>query len=380
MTSQPLVLAPAERQRHMQRVTWISTLVDLLLSVVKLGVGLWVRSPALIADGIHSLSDLLTDGFVLVINRISHAEPDSKHPYGHARFETVGTVLLGMVLLLVGVGLAWDNISRLLSGEPVAEASIWAIAAAALSLISKEVLYRYGLHWANKLESDLLRANAWHSRSDALSSLVVLFGVLATWFGYAWVEAWAALLVAALIGKMGAQLGWNALHELADRGLDEKQQKAIEDCILKVPGVVSVHALRSRHMGNEYFIDVHIQVGNYISVSEGHQISDWVMRSLMSEFSRLGDITLHIDPEDDETPVKRALAPLRPDILAALAAYPALADNARVQIHYHRQQVLLELFYKNSPAIDCQHEAAQALTELEWLAGIELHQIHAAAK
>lgn len=380
MSSPPQVLPSAERQRHMQRVTWISTLVDLVLSVVKLVIGVWVRSPALIADGIHSLSDLLTDGFVLVINRISHAEPDSNHPYGHARFETVGTVLLGMVLVLVGVGLAWDNISRLLSDEPVAQASIWAIAAAVLSLLSKEALYRYGLYWAKRLNSDLLMANAWHSRSDALSSLVVLFGVLATWFGYAWVEAWAALLVAALIGKMGAQLGWNALHELADRGLDKKQQKAIETCILEVPGVVSVHALRSRHMGNEYFIDVHIQVENYISVSEGHQISDWVMRRLMREFPRLGDITLHIDPEDDETPFSRRLAPLRPDILTALDAYPALADSDRVQIHYHRQQVLLELFFKRLPDDNCQRAAAQAIAELEWLAGIELHQIHSTAR
>lgn len=380
MSSPPMQLAPAERQRHMQRVTWISTLVDLLLSIVKLAVGFWVRSPALIADGIHSLSDLLTDGFVLAINRISHAEPDTNHPYGHARFETVGTVLLGMVLLLVGVGLAWDNVSRLLSDEPVAQASIWAIAAAAVSLLSKEGLYRYGLHWADKLDSDLLKANAWHSRSDALSSLVVLFGVLATWFGYAWIEAWAALLVAMLIGKMGAQLGWNALQQLADRGLDEKQQKAIATCILGVPGVVSVHALRSRHMGNEYFIDVHIQVGNYISVSEGHQISDWVMRRLMNDFPRLGDITLHIDPEDDETPVKRPLAPLRPDILAALACYPALAGNCRMQIHYHRQQVLLELFFSSAPGAACQQQAEQAITDLEWLAAIELHQVHVKAK
>ncbi|SDU20990.1 cation diffusion facilitator family transporter [Halopseudomonas salegens] len=380
MRSKPLVLAPAERQRHMQRVTWISTLVDFLLSVVKLVIGFWVRSPALIADGIHSLSDLLTDGFVLAINRISHAEPDNDHPYGHARFETVGTVLLGAVLLLVGAGLGWDNINRLIGNAPVAEASTWAIAAAVLSLLSKELLYRYGLHWAEKLDSDLLKANAWHSRSDALSSLVVLFGVLATWFGYAWIESWAALLVAALIGQMGAVLGWNALQQLADRGLDEDRQAAIRNSIMQVPGVVSVHALRSRHMGNEYFIDVHIQVGNYISVSEGHQISDWVMRRLMREFSRLGDITLHIDPEDDETPVNHTLAPLRPDILAALAAYPALADSARVQIHYHRQQVLLELFFTRTPDAACQHEAAQAIAELEWLAAIELHQIHVAAR
>lgn len=377
MKSKPPVMALAERQRHMQRVTWISTVVDLLLSVVKLAIGFWVRSPALIADGIHSLSDLLTDGFVLLINRVSHAEPDSNHPYGHARFETVGTVLLGMVLLLVGVGLAWDNISRLLGGGELAQASLWAIAAAALSLLSKEALYRYGLHWAEKLDSDLLKANAWHSRSDALSSLVVLLGVLATWFGYAWVEAWAALLVAGLIAKMGVELAWNAFDQLVDRGMSETKQQAIRQSIMQVPGVLSVHALRSRQMGNQYFMDVHIQVGNFISVSEGHQISDWVMRRLKREFPRLGDITLHIDPEDDQQPPGEGLAPLRPDIEAALTAYPLLAASERRQIHYHRQKVHLELYFAAPPSADCHAQSAQALQALDWLEAIELHQLHA---
>lgn len=365
-----------ERHRHMQRVTWVSTAVDLLLAFIKLAVGFSVRSPALIADGIHSLSDLLTDGFVLFINRVSHTAPDSDHPYGHARFESAGTLLMGFVLCLVAVGLAWDNIIRLLSDQPVAQASIWAIAVAAASLLIKEGLFFYGRHWATKLDSELLHANAWHSRSDSLSSLVVLTGVVATWFGYPWLEGWAALLVAALIGKMGAELAWHALQKLADRGLPADTRKALRDSIMQVPGVLGLHELRSRHMGNQVFIDAHIQVHNFITISEGHQISDWIARRLHLEFPELGDITLHIDPEDDQQQDKQTLAPLRGEIETAISTYSALSACCRMQIHYRRQHVLLELYFDNEPRPDCFRQRNQALADLPWLAGIELHRIY----
>ncbi|MCH8553119.1 MAG: cation diffusion facilitator family transporter [Natronospirillum sp.] len=365
----------AARERAMQRVTWVSTGVDFLLAVIKLTVGLLVRSPALIADGIHSFSDLVTDFFVLVINKVSHAEPDTEHPYGHARFETLGTVLIGAVLIGVSVGLIWDNVTRLLGDEPVANPSLWAITAAAVSLLAKEALYHYGRHWARKLDSSLLHANAWHSRTDALSSLVVLGGVLATWFGFGWVEAWAALIVAALIGHMGISLAWNALQELADRGVAEDTQQRMKKEIRAVPGVDNVHELRSRHMGNSVLIDVHIQVGNFISVSEGHQIGDWVMRRLREKFPEITDITLHVDPEDDATIGKRKIAPLRPAILDALAPYPALLGHQRLQIHYRRQRVCLELYYPEEPEPDVHRQAAQALKELDWLENIECFRI-----
>lgn len=375
MTTPEPARSREQRQADMQRVTWISTGVDLLLAIVKLVVGFAVRSPALIADGIHSLSDLVTDFFVLLINRVSHTAPDAEHPYGHARFETLGTVMLGAVLTGVAVGLAWDNIARLLGDHPAAQPSLWAIGAAGLSLAAKEALYHYGKHWARKLNSSLLEANAWHSRSDAWSSLVVLGGVVATWFGFGWVEAWAALIVAAMIGKMGITLAWNALQELADRGIPEETQARIKKEINAVPGVDNVHQLRSRHMGDHIFIDVHIQVGNFITVSEGHQIGDWVMRRLRREFPSLTDITLHVDPEDDATIAKRDIAPLRPDILAAIQPYAALAAHQRMQIHYRRQRVRLELYFTETPGPQCHQEREQALERIPWLEDIELYHI-----
>ncbi|WLD56985.1 cation diffusion facilitator family transporter [Salinispirillum sp. LH 10-3-1] len=363
-----------ERGSAMQKVTWISTAVDLLLSVLKLVVGFLVRSPALIADGIHSLSDLLTDFLVLIINKVAHSEPDEDHPYGHARFETLGTVILGIVLTAVGIGLAWDNIIRLLAGDAPSNPSIWAIGVAAVSLVAKELLFRYGMRWAKKLNSALLEANAWHSRSDAWSSLVVLIGVVATWFGYGWIESWAALIVAVLIGKMGIELGWNALQDLADRAIPQDIQNRIRQEIKAVPGVDNVHHLRTRLMGNEIFIDVHIQVGNFISVSEGHQIGDYVIARLRRNFPDLTDITLHVDPEDDAAIERPGMAPLRPDIMSAMDKYPALSDHQRMQIHYRRQRARLELYFVDAPATDCIREREQALQELDWLEDIELYQ------
>ncbi len=361
------------RHNQMQRVTWISTGVDLALAATKLITGVLVRSPALIADGLHSFSDLITDFFVLVINRVAHTGPDQNHPYGHGRFETLGTVLIGAVLVGVSVGLAWDNANRLLGDDSPALPSVWAISVAALSLISKEALYRYGKYWARRLDSPLLEANAWHSRSDAWSSLVVLAGVVATWLGFGWIEAWAALVVAFMIGKMGVTLAWNALQDLADRGISPEREAAIRRTIEAMPGVISAHELRTRLMGHQLYLDVHIQVGPYLSVSEGHQIGDWTMRQLHREHRDISDITLHVDPEDDSEITKREMAPLRPQINQALGSFPALAGADRMNVHYRKQRVELELYFPDLPGPAEERERAAALSTLSWLARIDLY-------
>lgn len=363
------------RFRQVQRVTWISTAVDLVLSLIKLAVGLWVRSPALVADGIHSLSDLATDVFVLFINRVSHSEPDAEHPYGHARFENIGTLLLGGVITAVAVGLAWDNGLRLLSGRSVANPSLWAIAAVVVSLVAKEGLYHYGQHWARRLDSEILQANAWHSRSDSLSSLVVLVGVLATWFGFDQVEGWAALVLAGLIGHMGLGLVWGSLQKLADRGLPERTRDAIAESVMKVEGVEGVHALRSRVAGNQVFVDMHLQVAPYISVSEGHQIAVRARRRLERDFPELGDILLHVDTEDESEMPGAELAPTRAEIESAIAGYAALAAYDRMVIHYRHQRVILELYFDSRPADRCYRQSLQAREQLPWLESIRLHQI-----
>lgn len=368
------VADPMLRFRQVQWVTWVSSAVDLLLSIIKLVVGLWVRSPALVADGIHSLSDLITDVFVLFINRVSHSEPDADHPYGHARFENIGTLLLGGMITAVAVGMAWENGSVLLSGESVANPSLWAIGAVVFTLIAKEALYHYGRYWAWRLDSEILQANAWHSRSDSLSSLVVLVGVIATWMGYAQVEGWAALILAGLIGHMGLGLVWSSLQKLADRGLPERMRSAIRDCAMQVPGVEGVHALRSRIAGNRVFVDMHLQVGPWISVSEGHQIAIRARRHLETVFPELGDILLHVDTEDGSHSLGHEMAPTRAEIESTLARYPALAAHDRMQIYYRSQGLVLDLYFNKQQSDKPFREIRQARDDIPWLEAIHIHQ------
>ncbi|MEC9304558.1 MAG: cation diffusion facilitator family transporter, partial [Pseudomonadota bacterium] len=182
-----------------KRVTYIGAWLDGLLSIIKVAVGFFVGSAALIADGIHSLSDLVTDGFVLAAIHYGRQEPDNDHHYGHGRIETLTTLLLGSVLIFVAGGIAWSSVDRLLSGTEVGAPGALAIVIAILALISKEWIFRYTMRVAKRLKSKLLEANAWHSRSDALSTAVVLVALVGAQFGLGWLDAVAAIIVGLMV-------------------------------------------------------------------------------------------------------------------------------------------------------------------------------------
>lgn len=367
-------LSIEQRQKIIHNITLYGMIMDIILSGLKVFVGILVHSTALVADGIHSLSDMVTDIFMLIINKISHAEPDDDHPYGHARFETLGTVMLGMVLFAVGVFMGIEYVNQLISQEARALPSWWALLVVVLSLAGKEWQFRFTLSAAKKARSAMMEANAWHSRSDALSSLVVLIGIGATLAGYAQVEVVAAVFVAILIAHMGFKLAWDAVNQLADKGIEPELQAEIEKDIRSIAGVVDVHMLRSRLMGNQIFIDVHIQVDEQVSVSEGHQIGEWVMGKLHQTHPDLKDITLHIDYENDleaGEPIPEELAPLRPDIEQYLQRFPKLSTYDTLQIHYYRQTAILELTFRAKPeGID--QEIKEAISQAEWLTDIKL--------
>lgn len=338
-----------EREKIVHNITVYGMVMDIFLSAAKLIIGAIYHSPGLVADGVHSLSDMLTDIFVLVINRFAHDAPDEEHPYGHARFETVGTVLLGAILLLVALGMGYEYAQQLISKHSPVQPSAWALVIVVLSLFGKEWQYRFTLAAARKVNSPMLEANAWHSRSDAFSSLVVLVGVSATLLGYPLVETVAALLVAVLIGKMGFSLSWNALHQLTDKGLTAEQHAICIEALQNTPGVVNVHMLRGRLMSHQIFIDVHIQVSASISVSEGHQIGELAMVNVRNALRDVKDITLHIDYEADDAMCFIEYAPLRNEIEQALKAYPTLNSFEKLQIHYRKQRVDLELSFTEAP-------------------------------
>jgi len=306
------------RYREVRKVTLIGSALDLSLAVAKIIVGYIGQSQALIADGIHSMSDLLTDFMVLFAFKHSNREADEDHPYGHGRIETLMTVALGLALILIGVGIAWDAINRLFEPDLLLHPSWIVLVVAAISIISKEAIYHYTMTAARKYKSALLRANAWHSRTDAISSIIVFVGVLGSMAGLDYLDAIAAIGVALMIIKIGWDLGWHSVRELIDTGLEIEEVERIRKIITEVEGVRSMHMLRTRKMGADAFVDVHIQVDSMLSVSEGHQISEIVRQQLVRNIEDVSDVTVHIDPEDDEFAAISCQLPSRKQIMARL--------------------------------------------------------------
>jgi len=282
------------------RVTYVGAIVNVFLTITKIGVGVLGQSASLIADGIHSLSDLISDLFVIVAIKLGSREADHDHPYGHRRFETMATVLLGIGLVVVATGIAWDAVERLIDPTKLLSPTQETLGIAAVSILANEWLFHYTKRVGEMTRSKLLLANAWHHRSDAFSSVVVLVGIGAVLLGYPMADAIAAVLVAILIAKMGLGLVWESINELVDSALPEDMVRDIRKVIKQTPGVQSIHLIRTRRMGEDACVDTHIVVDARISVSEGHMIGDAVRDRLKVEFDDITDVLVHIDPEDDE--------------------------------------------------------------------------------
>ncbi|QFY89317.1 cation transporter [Magnetovirga frankeli] len=363
-----------ERSGAAQRVTLIGALINLLLSVIKIIIGYTASSQALIADGIHSLSDLFSDAVVWLAARQSINRPDRDHPYGHGRYETLATLFLGTLLLLVAIGIGWDAAERLFNPDELLIPGVLAIYAALASILAKEALYHYTLHVARQSRSKLLVANAWHHRSDAISSIVVLIGVAGVMAGLEYLDAIAAIAVALMIAKMGLELGWEAMQELADRALAKTRVEEIRHWIGQVGGVRDVHMLRTRSLGGDASVDVHVLVEPRISVSEGHLISVLVETGLKQHFDEIMDVTVHIDPEDDEDPPDGPILPQRSQVVADLRQRCAdlLPDlnSLDLVLHYLNGQVHLEL-QLNDAAV-AEQDLAARLGDLGYLGSIKL--------
>lgn len=285
----------AERTAAATRSTWVSVAVNLVLSTLQIVVGVLAKSQALIADGIHSLSDLVADGVVLLANHHSQKDADDDHPYGHQRFETAASLVLGLLLLAVGVGMVWSAVSKLEDTNTIAVVHPVALWVAGAALVSKELLFRYMLRVAKAVKSSMLVANAWHARSDAASSLVVGLGLAGNLLGYPLLDPIAALIVGLMVGKMGWEFGWDALHDLMDRGLDEAEVQAIRTTLLATPGVAGVHDVRTRKMGDMVVADAHIEVDATLTVEVGHNIAV-AARAAVLQRHRVLNLMTHVDP------------------------------------------------------------------------------------
>lgn len=287
--------SPAERAAAATRSTWVSVGVNLVLTVTQIVVGVLAKSQGLVADGIHSLSDLVADFVVLFASHHSKKDADVDHPYGHHRFETAASLALGALLLAVGLGMLWSAFRKLEAPETVQTVHAVALWVAGGALVAKELLFRYMLSAAKRVKSSMLVANAWHARSDAASSLVVGIGIIGNLAGYPILDPIAALIVGFMVTRMGWGFGWDALHDLMDRAVDEQEVGAIRRTLLETPGVSGVHDVRTRKMGDMIVVDAHLEVDAGISVEAGHDIAV-AARQRVLQRHRVLNLMTHVDP------------------------------------------------------------------------------------
>ena len=373
--------------RQSQRLLVWSGVIDLALGAGKVFIGIVANSHALIADGIHSLSDLVTDILVWLFNRAGVQAPDEDHPYGHARFETFGTFVLGILLIGVAAFLVYDNVERLMDIVEVRIPGWMALAAALLSIGVKEWLYQITRRLGERIRSRLLVANAWHHRSDALSSVIVFVGIGGAMLGIVWLEVVAAIGVALMIARIGWKLTQQSVEELVDTAQSGAYVGDIENTISGVEGVRGVHSIRTRRMGPDVLVDVHLQVEPSVSVSEGHHIGEWVSRRLLNEYEEINDVIVHIDAEDDEQAESREsplpMAPLRKEVRAALSDVwknkLTPSDIRKMTLHYLNSGVNVELFLNRSKLCEQDRdseafkaELLQLGKDLPWLRRVEI--------
>lgn len=290
--------------RMVRKVTLVGVWLNALLVGLKLFFGYRGHSDALVADGYHSLSDFITDFIVIAFVSASYKKADSGHPYGHGKFETIGTVMIGLILLGVGAFIGVEGaltLIRAIKGEVLPQPEMMVLWIAIISILLKEFCYRYTAAYGKKLGSSALIANAWHHRSDAISSVATVIGVsFAIFLGQQWriMDPIASIIIAAMICTSAVKIATPPLNELLETSLPKDTIAKMRDCIASVPGVMKVHNLRSRRNGHSCIIDVNIHVEPDITVKEGHDIANKVERKLIKEFGKDLIIYVHIEPHN----------------------------------------------------------------------------------
>lgn len=373
---------PKERHALTQRSTWVSVAVNVFLTAVQLVAGIFAHSQGLIADALHSLSDLVCDFLVLVAAHFSKDPADEAHPYGHARVETAASFALGVILAATGAGIIWgagvklQNLGHL---PPVAPFALWV---AILALAAKEGLFRYMLHYGERLRSPMLIANAWHARSDAASSLVVALGIGGNLMGFTFADLIAAVIVGFMIVRMGVVFSWDAVQELIDTGLSLEEVAGIRQLIVDTPGVTGLHELRTRRMAHRSLVDAHICVDPHVSVSEGHRVAEATRRRVLESHPAVADVLVHVDVEDDlEHDARSHNLPDRDEILRhhLPRLLGGLPEPERVVLHYLSGKVEVEVFlshrfFENGLAIAAaEREIGKRLTDAPFVSSLSIN-------
>ena len=279
-------------------VTWVGVIANVVLVALKLVVGISARSQALVADGVHSISDLFSDLVVYLGLKWGRKEADEDHPYGHGRIETMSGFIVGLILFLVGVGIVYNSIVAIY-GHQTAAPSVLAIYVAGFSIILKEAMYWYTVLVGRRIDSPVLIANAWHHRTDALSSVAVLIGVAAAYFNPDWhlADSIAALVVSYFIFRVSVSLMSNSVRELVDTMPGPEVTDMIRRHSAQIKGVRNVHDIMARKSGPHILVEIHVVVDKNITVLQGHDIAKEVEQTLLTRMTKVNKVIVHIDPD-----------------------------------------------------------------------------------
>ncbi|WP_071059070.1 cation diffusion facilitator family transporter [Pelistega sp. MC2] len=286
----------SDKQAAASHSTWVSVIVNLLLSILQIVIGIFASSSSLISDAIHSLSDLVSDIAVLIANKFSNMPSDDTHQYGHYRFENIASLFIGLLLIGIGLSMIWHAGDRLFNHtDSVAQVHYYALIVAVFVVVAKELLFRYMLAIGKRVNSTMLITNAWHARSDALSSLIVLFAIGANLLGISWADIVASLIVGAMIAHMGLKFTWNSIHDLSDHAATQEEINTLRAILQETPGIVSFHDFKTRKSADFIHIDVHLDFPGSMSIKEAHDIALLAINRLKAKGNVLS-VTTHFDP------------------------------------------------------------------------------------
>ena len=361
------------------QVVLVGAGINLLLSLIKGVVGFMTGSVALISDAGHSLGDLTTDIIAWFSLRLSRQPRDANHPYGHGKFETMGTLSVALFLVATGVFLLSESVDAIL--HPT-DTGAWALAAAVVSVVLNEFLYVYSIRVARKIRSRVLEANAWHHRTDSVTSVVAFVGIGLNLLGLPAWEGWMAALIACFVGWIGVRLGYQAVQELLDHSVGPDLIEKLEQALEQIDGVVDCHELRARHMGGDVLVDLHVQVPPDISVSHGHQIAEQVRGRLLAADSGVTEVLVHIDPEaDDEHGTPQVQHVDNPEnLVRTLAgAVEGVQSVSHVLCHFIHGRLEIQLHIEVEPTLlvlEASAIAGQVRRALEAQADIHKVDVH----
>ena len=294
-----------EREKAIYQVTWAGSFVNFLLVIFKFIAGILGHSAAMIADAVHSLSDFATDIVVLIFTRISNKPQDKNHDYGHGKYETLATAIIGIVLFAVGASICWNGLQAIQTvwqGGRLPAPGMLAFAGAIISIVSKELIYRYTIHVGRKINSSAVIANAWHHRSDAFSSIGTAIGIGgAIVLGESWsvLDPMAAVVVSFFIMKVAVQLLKPCVDELTEKSLPDEIEKEI--CLIaeNTPGVSAIHTLRTRRIGNHYAIEMHVRMDGHLTLYEAHAKASVIENKLKEKYGNETHVGIHVEPVKD---------------------------------------------------------------------------------